>query len=216
MSISELATRLGGWPRRLIALGCLLLAGVTAVGARRSSAPQPGRPVVVAAHDLAAGAAVTAADLRLRSWPDELRPAGVLTRPGDAIGHRVAGPVRAGEALTASRLTGVGLTAGLPPALRAVPVQVSGGNLVHAGDSIDLLVSDPPDPAAIGPPGATGPPTAHVLAEGARVLAVAPAASMPGVDGADIDIVVAVDRATSLRIAAVSGRTLVAAVRNPP
>ena len=212
--LAALTTRLGGWPRRVLALYCLVLAAVTALGgrtARHSSTAGPEHPVVVAARDLAAGTALTSADLRLRSWPDELRPAGALTRSHDAVGRRVAGAVRAGEAFTAARLIGAGLTTGLARDLRAVPVQVSGAGagLVRAGDSVDLLVSDPPDTAA------TAPPVAHVLAESARVLAVAPP-STPDSDAGTLDIVVAVDRATSLKLAAVSGRALVATVRNPP
>ena len=173
--LAALTTRLGGWPRRVLALCCLVLAAVTALGghtARHSSTAGPEHPVVVAARDLAAGTALTSADLRLRSWPDELRPAGALTRSHDVVGRRVAGAVR-------------------------------------AGDSVDLLVSDPPDTAA------TGSPAAHVLAESARVLAVATPSATDS-DAGTLDIVVAVDRATSLKLAAVSGRALLAAVRNPP
>jgi hypothetical protein len=71
------------------------------------------------------------------------------------------------------------------------------------------LASDPPDTVA------TAPPVAHVLAESARVLAVT-TPSTPDSDTGTLDIVVAVDRATSLKLAAVSGRALVATVRNPP
>jgi pilus assembly protein CpaB len=210
VSISELAARFGGWPRRILALCCLLLAGVTAAGARHSRPAPLGHPVVVASRDLPAGVLLATADVRLRSWPDDLRPAGALSRPADAIGHRVAAAVRTGEALTSARMFGVALATGLPPTLRAVPVQVSGPGFVHAGDSIDLLVSDPPDAAA-------GPPAARLLAEAVRVLAVTTGSSSGVADQPDtLDIVVAVDRATALKIAAVSGHALVAALRNPP
>jgi len=90
-------------------------------------------------------------------------------------------------------------------------VQVSGAGFVHVGDSIDLLVSDPPDATA------TGPPAAHLLAEDARVLAVASAPSSPmDADPGTLEIVVAVGRSTSIEIAAVSGRALVATLRGPP
>jgi pilus assembly protein CpaB len=146
----------------------------------------------------------------LRSWPDDLRPAGVLSRPADAIGHRVAGAVRAGEALTSARMFGAALATGLPPTLRAVPVQVSGPGFVHVGDSIDLLASGSSDAPA-------GRPAARILAEAARVLAVTPGPSSGVADQPDtLDIVVAVDRAISLKIAGASGQALVAALRNPP
>jgi hypothetical protein len=54
-----------------------------------------------------------------------------------------------------------------------------------------------------------------VLAESARVLAVATPSATDN-DAGTLGIVVAVDRATSLKLAAVSGRALLAAVRNPP
>jgi Flp pilus assembly protein CpaB len=214
--ISELAERLGGWPRRLAALCCLALAALTTVRAHGSGAALPGHPVVVAARDLAAGAALSAVDVRVRSWPDELRPAGALSRSGEAVGRRLGGPVRAGEALTTARLAGAGLATGLPPSLRAVPVDVRGAGLVHAGDTIDLVAADATDdPSGIG---AAGAPVAHVVADGVRVLSVTgAAASRVDDDGADgVEVVVAVDRATALRIAAESGRELLATVRAPP
>jgi Flp pilus assembly protein CpaB len=211
VSISELTSRLAGWPRRVLALCCLLLAAVTGLSAHRAAPARSGDPIVVAARDLAAGARLGAGDVRLKPWPNDLRPAGALTRTGDAVGHRVAGPIRAGEALTPARLIGAGLTRGLSHDLRAVPVQVNGAGLIQAGDSIDLLVGDPPDATGAGPP------AAYVLAEAARVLAVTPGPTTdPDGGPAPLDIVVAVDRATSLKIAAAAGRALLATLRDPP
>ena len=197
----------------MLALVCLLLAGVSAVAARRAPAPRAGHPIIVAAHDLAAGATLGADDVRLRSWPDELRPVGALRRPADAVGRRMGGAIRAGEAITGARLVGAGLTTGLAPQLRGVPVQIADGGFggfVHAGDWIDLLVGDPPD--AGGP----GPPTARLLAHAVRVLAVLGPPGDAVADGDSVGVVVAVDSATALKIAAVSGRSLVATVRDPP
>lgn len=197
----------------MLALCCLLLAAVTAIGAHRSGADGPSHPVVVAARDVAAGAVLTARDVRVKSWPDDLRPVGALTRAADVIGRHVGAAVRAGEPLTAARLVGAALTSGLAANLRAVPVEVSGTGFVQAGDAVDLLVSDPPDAAA------TGPPVAHLLAQNARVLAVTSTSSADSSAGGDPDtvgIVVAVDQGTALRIAAASGRALLATLRNPP
>jgi pilus assembly protein CpaB len=207
--ISDLAARLNGWPRRVLAVCCLVLAGAAALGARHSGdTHRPGHPLLVAARDLAAGSRLSAADVRLRSWPDELRPAGAFASGAAVAGRRLAGAVRTGEAITETRLSGPGLAAGLSPTLRAVPVQVTGGaaGLLHPGEFVDLLVSDPPEAADAAPP------AAHLLAEAVPVLAVT---STPG--GADsFGIVVAVDPATALKLAAVSGRTLVATLRHPP
>jgi len=207
--ISDFAHRLNGWPRRILAGCCLLLAGAAALGARHSGdPPRTGHPVLVAARDLAAGTRLSSADVRLRSWPDELRPAGAFSSGTDVAGRSLAGAVRAGEAVTETRLSGPGLAAGLPPTLRAVPVQVTGGaaGLLHAGEFVDLLVSDPPEAEGVAPP------AAHLLAEAVPVLAVTPPPA--GVDS--FAIVVAVDAATALQLAAESGRTLVATLRHPP
>ncbi len=98
-----------------------------------------------------------------------------------------------------------------------MPVQVTGAalpGLVHAGDSIDLLVGDPPEADASSP----GP--ARVLAERVRVLAVIGTSPDAGADGdglgLGLGLIVAADRATALRIAAVAGRPVVATVHGPP
>jgi len=119
----------------------------------------------------------------------------------------------AARAITGARLVGAGLTTGLSPQLRGVPVQIAGGGLggfVHAGDWIDLLVGDPPD--AGGP----APQSARLLARAVRVLAVLGPPSDAAPDAESMGVVVAVDSATALKLAAVSGRALVATVRDPP
>ena len=215
MSFSEIAARLRGWPRRVLALACLLLAVVTALSARHEKPPVgPDSAVLVAARDLAAGARLSSADVRVQAWPARLRPPAAQSRPAQVVGRRLAGPIRAGEAITGTRLAGSGLTAGLPPTLQAVPIQVTGAaslSLVHVGDSIDLLAGDsvPGDVPASRP--------ARVLAQRVRVLAVAeplPDTSIDGTDGS-LGLIVAVDRATALRIAAAAGRPVVATVRSP-
>jgi pilus assembly protein CpaB len=182
------------------------------MGARHEPPPASAGSVLVAARDLPAGARLAGSDVRVLSWPADLRPPGALSRPGQVSGHRLAGPIRANEALTGTRLTGAELTAGLPPQLRAVPVELTGSalpGLVQVGDRIDLLVND--QPAGV----AAGPPSAHELAEGVRVLAVAGRPPDPDTGG-QIGLIVAADQPTALRIAAAVGRSVVAAVRRPP
>jgi pilus assembly protein CpaB len=106
VSISEIAARLSGWPRRLLALGCVLLAAVTAMGDRHEPPPAAAGSVVVAARDLPAGAQLTGSDVRVLAWPVNLRPPGAISRPAQVIGRRLAGPIRAKEALTGTRLAG--------------------------------------------------------------------------------------------------------------
>jgi pilus assembly protein CpaB len=209
VSITDLAARLNGWPRRVLAVCCLLLAGAAALAARHpGDTRDEGHQVIVAAHDLAAGTRLSTADVRPRTWPDDLRAPGSFSSGAAVAGRRLASAVRAGEAITETRLSGPGLAAGLSPTLRAVPVQVTGGTagLLHPGEFVDLLVGDPPEAVGVAPP------VAHLLAEAVPVLAVT---STPG--GADsFGIVVAVDATTALKLAAVSGRTLVATLRHPP
>jgi Flp pilus assembly protein CpaB len=81
---------------------------------------------------------------------------------------------------------------------------------VRVGDRIDLLVNDQPDGDAAPSP------SAHVLAEGVRVLAVTGRPADPGADGENTALIVAADQPTALRIAAVSGRSVLATVRKPP
>jgi Flp pilus assembly protein CpaB len=217
VSLSEFTARLSGWPRRVLALAFLLFAVVAALGARhRTGDAGPTTSVLVATSDLAAGVPLSGADVRVRAWPAGIRPPEAPSHPAQVIGRRLAGPIRAGEPITASRLTGADLTAGLPAGLQAVPVEITGAaslNLVRVGDSIDLLVSDPPqaDLAPVRP--------ARVLAQRVRVLAVSGPLTDPGVDNlgsGSVGLVVAADRMTALRIAAATGRQVVATVRGPP
>jgi pilus assembly protein CpaB len=183
------------------------------MGARHEPPPAAAGPIVVAARDLPAGARLSGSDVRVIAWPADLRPPGAMSRPSQVIGRRLAGPIRAHEALTGTRLTGGDLTAGLPPQLRAVPVELTSSampDLVRVGDRIDLLVNDQPDGDA------TPVPSAHVLAEGVRVLAVSGRPADPGADGESTGLIVAADQPTALRIAAASGRSVLATVRKPP
>lgn len=226
MSFTEFAIRLRGWPRRVLALACLLLAVVTAIGAQHDDhSPDQGAPVLVAARDLAAGIRLSNADVQVRTWPASLRPPTAPSRPAQVLGRRLAGPVHAGEPLTTTRFVGADLSAGLPANLQAVPVQITGAallNLVRVGDSIDLLVGDSVSAGQPTPSSPAVPGPARVLAQRVRVLAVAapsPAVGLSSVDGIDsgtIGLIVAADRATALRIAAATDRPIVATVRSPP
>lgn len=220
MSFSEIAAGLRGWPRRVLALACLLLAVVTALSARHEKPPiGADSAVLVAAHDLAAGARLSTADVRVQAWPATLRPPAARSRPAEVVGRRLAGPIRAGEAITSTRLAGSGLTLGLPASLQAVPVQITGAaslSLVHVGDSIDLLAGDALSADM------RAPRSARVLAQRVRVLAVAVPppdgggssyGADGGMDGGSLGLIVAADRATALRIAAAADRPVLATVR---
>jgi pilus assembly protein CpaB len=208
MRLLRLGQLLGGWPRRLLAIGCLVLAGISAVHARPASAPTEATSstVVVAAHNVEAGAVITTADVRMTRWPTAVVPPSAIEHLAGAIGHRLTGPIATGEVITPSRLVGANLGAGLPAGLIAVPVPLvdsGAANLIHAGDHVDLL----------SPPSATN-PQASVVAAGVLVLSIVP--GDPAATSISAQLVVAVDQATELRIAQAITVPLLATLINPP
>lgn len=121
-----------------------LCAGLAVLGVVRAMRP-PGEPTVgvtVAAHDLASGTRLTAADLSLRRYPPALAPAGVGV---PVLGRTLAGPVSRGEPITDVRLVAPSLLVGYPGQV-AVPVRVADADAVgvlRAGDHVDLVAADP-------------------------------------------------------------------------
>jgi Flp pilus assembly protein CpaB len=183
------------------------------MGAERGGGP-PARsvPVVVAAHDLPAGHRLTGADLSIAQWPAALRPSGAQADPVRVAGQRLAGAIRAREAVTTARVLGRGLTAGLSDGSVAAAVTLEDphvADLVRAGDRVDLLEAPrPPDVVDSAPP---TDPKVSTLASHALVLAV-----LPRTDDADAEVVLAVDRATAVRITRDRGGQLFTVVVDPP
>ena len=208
----DLLGTLNRWPRRVLAVLCLLLAAGAAVSDRsaRSTARPPERqaPIVVATHAIPAGQPLSPPDVRLAAWPVAVRPAGSLAHTADAVGRRIAGPVQAGEAITSARLVGPGLLSGQRPGVVAVSVCLAAetAGLVHPGDSIDLLAGTPPD--SLGQPNRA----ARTVATRVLVLATLPATA----DTANPRLIVALDPGIAPQLAAVASCTLVAAVDAPP
>jgi Flp pilus assembly protein CpaB len=208
--LTRIGQQLSGWPRRLLALACLLLAALSAVHTTHSVASPVTATVdvVVAAHDLAAGAVIEPADVRVARWPATLRSAAALSTAAAAVGRRLAGAVGSGELITSTRLVGGNLTAGLAAGLIAVPVPLvdpGAASLIEAGDHVDLL----------SPPSDTT-PQAVMVAAGVLVLAVVPADASGGRDQTGAQLVVAVDAATELRIAQAITAPMLATVIKAP
>jgi Flp pilus assembly protein CpaB len=169
-------------------------------------------PVVVAAHDLPAGHRLVRADLRVAHWAPPLRPDGTRAGVAAFIGHRTAGPVRAREALTNARVLGRGLTSGLGAGSVAAAVALDdphAADLVRAGDHVDLL--ETARPAEFETEQSTLPPTVATVAAHALVLAV-----LPRTGDADAEVVLAVDRATAVRITRDRAAHVFAVVADPP
>ncbi|BEP14494.1 hypothetical protein acdb102_28050 [Acidothermaceae bacterium B102] len=136
-------------------------------------AAAPSRPVttgvLVAARDLAGGAALDRSDLTLARLPPSAVPAGALRSVDAAVGQTLAAPVRRGEPLTDVRLVGPRLVDALGAGLVATPVRLADAavaGLLRPGDQVDVIAA-PADPAASV--------RTLVVAAGVRVLAVPPA-----------------------------------------
>ncbi|HWJ82344.1 MAG TPA: Flp pilus assembly protein CpaB [Nocardioides sp.] len=152
--------------RRVLAALC---AGGATLAAVRAVAPPPPATVelLVAAHDLPAGAVLTDDDLRPADVPSDAVPAAVA---GSPVGGTLAAPLREGEPVTDVRLVGPDLAAADPGRV-AVPVRISDEGqaaLLGAGDRVDVLATDPQER------------TTTTVADDAVVLAVPPAASDEG------------------------------------
>jgi Flp pilus assembly protein CpaB len=147
--------------RRLLAVLCTV--GAAAAGLRATAPPAaPTVEVLVAAEDLPAGRVLATDDLDLVALPPDAVPNGVLTEAGDATGAILAAALRAGEPVTDVRLVGPGL-ADSAPGTMALPVRLSDAaqaGLLHVGDAIDLLATDPESRTTV------------TVASGALVLAV--------------------------------------------
>ncbi|HET6877661.1 MAG TPA: Flp pilus assembly protein CpaB [Jatrophihabitans sp.] len=214
----HLRSPLGRWVRIGAAILCLLFAGAAALGAASRpdrAAVEPSASVVVAARMLPAGLRLRADDLRVAQWPRSLRPAGAAQAATDLVGSRLAGPVGPGEPITRLRLAGSALTAGLSPGTVATPVLVGGdvGDLVRAGDRVDLIAA-PPSPLTSRL--RASPAQASVVASGVAVLAVPRPRAADPLGGSATQLVLATDRATALRIAALqAARTFTVVVDRP-
>ncbi len=191
--------------RRAVARHRALLAGGLAAGAVASGlgvlAPEPtaGQPALRAHHDLAAGAALTAADLDVVRMPADVAPSGLLVDPAAAIGRVLAAPVRKGEVLTDVRLAGAALLGSGTSGLVAVPVRLADATtaaLLHAGDRIDVLAAST---------GRDTSDTARVVAIAAMVLAV-PATANDSAEGALVVLAETPTVAARLAAAAVTSR----------
>jgi Flp pilus assembly protein CpaB len=163
-------------------LGCVAVARTPEGGPRTA--------VVVAAHDLPAGHLLGPVDVVVQQRPTGFAPARSMRTAGELSGHRLAGPVTAGEVLTPGRLLGPGLLHGRDDGARAVHVPVADPGalaMVGAGDTVDLVAS-----------------TGEVLAGAVTVLSVdAPSerGGLTGVTGAGGGLVAAVDERQAARLA---------------
>jgi pilus assembly protein CpaB len=129
--------------RRLLGAVLLAWAAVLAL-AEVSPPPPPTRPVVVAAHDLPTGLALTVEDVQVMDVPEAVALPLALAEPQDVSGQVLAGPVLAGEPLTPARFQGPALLSGQPRGVQALPVRVAdagAAEVLRPGDRIDVLAA---------------------------------------------------------------------------
>ncbi len=153
--------------------------------------------IVVSSSMVPAGAAVNSHDTRtVRVHSSDTALAQGLLTPsqlGDGLVATVA--VQPGEPVTLSEVEKPSLVPALGEMSIAVPLQQAAGGRIGAGDLVDVI-------------GANGTGGAYYVAQGLRVLGVAPASSSSGVLGGGAGgyfVVVAVDKQTALRIAGALG-----------
>lgn len=145
--------------RRLLAASLTGLAVLAALTSLRQT--PDGVQVLIARHDLRSGHVIAAADVRTASVPADSAPDHTLAR-GEVIGRRVAGPMRAGEALTDFRVLQADSLAGYGTGIVFTTIRVDradGASSVRVGDRVDVV--------AVDPDGETG---AQVVARGVEVV----------------------------------------------
>ncbi len=112
----------------------------------------PTTPVVIAATDLALGAALRREDLRAIAWPADAVPAGSFKDPQEVIGRGLIQSVAENEAILPSKLAPVEAGAGLPPVIpkgmRALSVRVNDvigvAGYVLPGNRVDVVATVSP------------------------------------------------------------------------
>ncbi|HVR87982.1 MAG TPA: Flp pilus assembly protein CpaB [Candidatus Limnocylindria bacterium] len=149
----------------------ILAGGATFVVASgsKSATPPPieTTDVLVAARDLPARTALSAADLKVQKYPTDIAPATALKKPEDVVGKIVQVPLTAGEPVLPTKFAAAGAAtftvfppnkqpaAGQPieagtPDYRAISITVAdanaAGGAVQPGDIVDLLFTFQFDP----------------------------------------------------------------------
>lgn len=193
---------LSGWPRRVAAVLCLLLAAVSALGRPESPVSQHRSPIVVTAKQVGPGTVLAASDLVTVGWPDELLPSGAVTRAADALGHTVAAAMTRGEPVTAARLLDTGISAALHPGQVALTIGLASGEqaaILQAGALVDLYAAGSDSALVAGSPPPSG--TGRLLGSNLRVLAVLPTQAEPAAAASGPSLVIAADRSTAARFA---------------
>src|SRR5215211_4560475 len=107
------------------------------------------RPLVVAAKNLAEGAAIDRTSLSVREWPVATIPAGAFSSADSLIGRVTRVAIFEGEALVPGRLapsgTGPGIEVKITPGKRAMGIRINDvagvSGLIQPNSRVDVLVN---------------------------------------------------------------------------
>jgi pilus assembly protein CpaB len=141
----------------IVAGGASIVLYRLVIGHMNTSGPSPTSSIVVAAKNLELGAVIADADVRVAPWPGTV-PAGAIVKLADALGRGVTAPIFVSEPVTDSRLgargAGGGLSATIPPGMRAMAIRVNEvvgvAGFVVAGTHVDVLASGTAPEASTG------------------------------------------------------------------
>lgn len=201
---------------RVLLILSLVLAALATVGLRdhlarleaMAGVDGGSSPVLVTRADLERGTTLGPSMVEVRPIPARYRPPGALTAPGQAVGRALAIEVRAGEALTGTRLAPPGgpVAALVPEGLRAFPLPAAlpPGSLVP-GDRVDVLATYP-----------TGQPYTETVASAAEVALVMEGGTSEGFEaGTMVLLLVGPETAERLAHAAAFAETSLAVAPGP-
>ena len=167
----------------------------------RASSLGPPRSVLVVARDVALGATLRAADVRVTSRHASTVPENALRDLDDAVGRIVSVPLVAGATVQEPQLVAAerdGIDGLVPVGHRAVRVRTDDGLQVPAGAVVDVLAAWDPTVATRA--------EAEIVARAARVLEPADGAGEAAVeDDLGVTLLVTEDEARGLAYAAANG-----------
>ena len=130
--------------RRMVSAGLVATAVWLAMNAFLPHPAARGVPIVVVIQDLMAGHVLTRDDLAVADWPRDLSPGGTVADPVALVGKTLGAGMSRGEPVTAARVRGPGLLAGVRAGLVAAHIRVADpamAAMTTPGDHVDLISS---------------------------------------------------------------------------
>ncbi|MFL6163262.1 MAG: SAF domain-containing protein [Jatrophihabitantaceae bacterium] len=203
-------TYLAGWPRRVAALLCLLIALALMLTSHHPPATAT-VPTVVASHPVPAGALLGEQDLSLVAWPARSVPADSAHASSSVAGRRAAANLSRGMPVTSADLLEPAIAAALAEGQAATTVVLANLSqlaILRIGDRVDLY----PSMDTGVPPGSR--PTGSPIAQAAEVLSILPASDTA--PDAKPALVVATGRTAAAQLAIQGSGSFLATLVQPP